>query len=235
MRRYSLNRYLVIGVVAVLLYSILLYSGTIYLQERLTEGLLKSTQAAEVVVALRPKLPFGLLSGNFTEAQIELDQAILGPITADKVILAGQQVDLALMRLIRGGPLTFDRLDTVDARLDLSEENLNAYFERFSIASQFLKVTCKTDSFQLGGVIPIVGRRLEVSLQGTLAVLPENRLRVIPIRLVVQNAEMPPVLLEELLQDYLIIPLDLTSLPVPLQLSEVLLAEGGVSVIAHTR
>lgn len=235
MRRYSLNRYLVLGVGAVLLYSVLLYSGTIYLQEQMAEGLVQSTGAAIAVVELRPKLPLGLLSGSFSEVKIELGQALLGPIVAEQVVLAGREVDIALLRLIRGGPLTFDRLDQVEARLDLSEENLNAYFERFSIAGRFFQVTCNTDTFQLSGVIPILGRRLEVSLQGTLAVLPENRLRVIPLRLVMQNAEMPPVLLEELLQDYLIIPLDLTSLPVPLELSEVLLAEGGVSVIAHTR
>ncbi|MBO8127078.1 MAG: DUF2993 domain-containing protein [Firmicutes bacterium] len=233
MRKRSVNIYMVSALGAVLLYSLLLYGGTVYLQQLAADGLLRSTGASRVEVELRPELPLGLLTGNFSSARLVLEDAVLGPINSERVIVNASGLNVAVLQLLTGGQFVLEEAGEVSARLDLTEENLNAYFDTLSLPKGLVKAEIASDSFQLTGEIPIAGRELTISLLAKLEVLPSNYLQILPQRLLVQNAEMPPILVERLLADYLVIPVDLSALPVELALTGIDLKEGQVSVYAE--
>ena len=231
MLKRSINHYLLASLMAVLVYSLLLYGGTAYLQEQVVQGLIRSTGASVVQAQLRPALPFGLLFGKFQRVHLELQEIDLGPLTAETIELTGEAVDVGL-RSIRQGRFTLDRVAQIQGRLDITEAALNAYFQRLTLPPGLIKAVVTPELFLLSGELPIMGRRLEVDLQAKLTVLPGNILQIVPVRLAIQKAQVPPVLIEQFLADYLRIPIDLTDFPVPLVLQEVVLSEGRVSVYA---
>lgn len=233
MARRTVNNYLIIALIAVLLYSLLLYGGTVYLQEQVQAGLTESTQAQSTRVKLTPALPLGLLTGSFSTVYLNLSQTDLGPISAETIEITGEDVNVSLWSLARTGEFALDSVGEVQARLDLTEEDLNAYFDQFSLPKGLIKAQISPDLFNLHGTIPILGRVLEIDLHGRVEVRPGNILQIKPVQLVALNAEVPAALVERILAEYLVIPIDLTSLPVPLSLERVTLSEGRVSIYAQ--
>lgn len=115
--------------------------------------------------------------------------------------------------------------DMTALRLYISQESLNDYLNGYLDLEYPMDVILEPGRARLHGPVDVLNQNLKITLEGTFKVEDQVRVLFEPQRLVVDDIQIPAFLMGNIMDD-MEFSLDLSGLPFPFKMDEIMVGEG---------
>ncbi|NLJ80891.1 MAG: DUF2993 domain-containing protein [Firmicutes bacterium] len=196
-----------------------------HLAESIGQRLQGEFRAEKVAVEIRSPWGFELFRGEIPCLEVVLERALVNGLTVQELQIRGHQVRFDPIELLRKGEFSsYEALD-LQARLHISQEDLNTLFWSRVDPERYFHLTLEPGEVGLEGQVDFWNIPLDLKLKGILEIQGDSVLRFVPHNLELQKTRIPPFLLEAL-NEYYSFSFDLEIPPYAVTISEVELEKG---------
>ncbi|MBE3577047.1 MAG: DUF2993 domain-containing protein [Limnochordales bacterium] len=218
-----------IGLVAVVLLSAEIWLpgwASTLLEEALRQEL---APAGFVEVKARSYPSFRLLAGRIDRFRAEGREFAVGGLRVEALIVEGQGVTYDSPSLYRRGEFRLRTADSLRVTLVVNERALNEFFWQQADPQHRFRLSFDGGQAKLQGSFSVLGREFNIMVSGRLIVKGSDRVAFEPERLSFEKLQLPAFVLKMLAERW-VIRLDFSSLPFPLELTDVRLTGGRLYV-----
>ncbi len=153
------------------------------------------------------------------------------PIAAFLASFQGVQVDV---RQILRGQLAVQSVRRLRTTVLLDEDGLNQYFWERVDKSKLFSIRLVGGFARLVGQVSLLGRPIELTLNGKFKIVGPTAVEYVPTELVVSQTRIPNFLLDAVMQERRFV-IDLAHLPVPVEIESIKVENGRVYVFGRER
>lgn len=197
---------------------------------RLEQSLRRSLgQPGWLQVQVRAFPAFRLLAGRIDRLHVEAREFPVGGLAVEACLLEGRGVVYDAPQLYRQGVFALNGLDSLRVSLVVNEKALNEYFWRQADPSHRFRLQLADSKASLSGSLEFLGRPLQLAVGGRLSIAGPTTLSFLPEELSLQQFQLPRFILDAFARRWTI-HLDFSSLPFPLQLTDVTVQQGRLYV-----
>lgn len=213
-----------------------------------TQVLLPPFFAARVEETLRAQFPdarvlevqlggfpaYRLLLGFIGGIRVDGQELTFEGVPVDRLLVQGRDVRIDLGHLMRTGQLRVLDARELQARVDISEGSVNRYLQAQRLPGGTFEAHVDEGLLRIEAGLQLVGTHVNVRIEGDFEVRDGTRIDFIPRHVSVDDAVVPPFLLESLVRSEAIrVGVDLDILPLPLRVQRVRLDPGWIAIDAE--
>lgn len=172
---------------------------------------------------------FRLLAGRIDRLRAEGREFPVGGLRVEALVVEGQGVTYDGPSLYRRGEFRLRGADALRVTLVVNEQALNEFFWQQADPQHRFRLTFTDGQARLQGALNVLGRELSIRVSGRLTVKGADRVAFEPEQLSLEKLELPAFVLNMLAERW-VIRLDFSSLPFPLELTDVRINGGRLYV-----
>lgn len=171
--------------------------------------------------------------GRIDRLIIDAKELVVGglPIAAFLASFQGLELDV---RKVFEGQLSVKSVRRLRATVLLDEQGLNEYLWEHVDESRLFSIRLVGEFARLVGQITVLGRPIELTLNGRFKTAGPVAIEYVPTELVVAQTRIPKFLLDALMQERRFV-VDLSKLPVPVEVESIKVEHGQVYVFGKER
>jgi len=193
---------------------------------------LRQTLGTDVEIRLDAYPSLRLLLGHFEKLSVVARGANLGGLEAEEYTLAAEQVTVNLRELLARRELKFVNQGRLTVQVTVAEGELSNFLRDKLPVLKDWRVQINAGNAVAVGKIPLRAIELDVRVHGKFQALGKEKIAFVTERVEVQGIELPPALVETLLEDAQFY-IDLKAAPMPLELIDVKMEPGRLIVRAR--
>lgn len=204
-----------------------------FFERRLERAIAQSSGGAALVsVQLTAAPAISLVTGSVRALAIDVRGATFGDLPVAAFLFDGRHLVVDVPRLLRGGGFALRHAERFNATLALREEDLNRYLWQKVDPSRQFRIELLRDGIHLAGRVSVLGFGVDVRVAGRFVVKDRTKIAFEPDEVALGQTRLPAFLQRMLAERWGML-IDLSSAPVPLELSELRSDQGMLFVYAH--
>lgn len=192
---------------------------------------LVSPQYVDVQIEAFPAAKLAL--GKVDKLTIDTKRLVVAELPVTAFLASAEDVDVNVRKLL-DGELAIDKARKLRVTVILDESGLNQYFWSKVDPGKTFSIRLVGGFARLVGTISLLGRPIELTLNGKFQVVDRTSVEYIPTELVVSQTKIPDFLLDAVLRDRRFL-IDLSSLPIPIEVEKITVEDGQVYVFGKER
>lgn len=192
---------------------------------------LVSPQYVDVQIESFPAAKLAL--GKVDKLTIDTKRLVVAELPVTAFLASAEDVDVNVRKLL-DGELAIDKARKLRVTVILDESGLNQYFWSKVDPGKTFSIRLVGGFARLVGTISLLGRPIELTLNGKFQVVDRTSVEYIPTELVVSQTKIPDFLLDAVLRDRRFL-IDLSSLPIPIEVEKITVEDGQVYVFGKER
>lgn len=184
-------------------------------------------QAENAQVAIEAMPAAKLLIGKMDTLSISAQSALVGQIRVDNLDLQGKNVQVNMNDLLFSKKLRFDAAKSLVLKGTIKEDALVAALQKKVDKLKDVEVEITPDAVQIQGNVPLAGRKIEVSIEGTIRA-QDGGIYFHMRKTSIHNAILGKAVLGSLFEDIMLA--DLRTSPFQLEATDVVQKNGEIDI-----
>lgn len=198
-----------------------------FAQKQASAILRSEAQAENAQVAIEATPAAKLLFGKMDTLSINAQNALVGQIRVDNLDLQGKNVQVNMNDLLFSKKLRFDAAQSLVLKGTIKEDALVAALQKKVEKLKDVEVEITPDAVQIQGNVPLAGRKIEVSIEGTIRA-QDGGIYFHMRKTSIHNAILGKAVLGSLFEDIMLA--DLRTSPFQLEATDVVQKNGEIDI-----
>jgi hypothetical protein len=198
-----------------------------FAQKQASAILRSEAQAENAQVAIEAMPAAKLLFGKMDTLSINAQNALVGQIRVDNLDLQGKNVQVNMNDLLFSKKLRFDAAQSLVLKGTIKEDALVAALQKKVEKLKDVEVEITPDAVQIQGNVPLAGRKIEVSIEGTIRA-QDGGIYFHMRKTSIHNAILGKAVLGSLFEDIMLA--DLRTSPFQLEATDVVQKNGEIDI-----
>lgn len=174
-----------------------------------------------------------LFLGQADKLSIDTKRLVVAELPVAAFLASAEDVQVDVLKLL-DGQLSITKARKLRVTVLLDEAGLNQYFWSKVDPGKTFSIRLVGGFARLVGTVNVLGRPIELTLNGKFQVVDKTAIEYVPTELVVSQMKIPDFLLDAILRDRRFL-IDLSALPIPIEVEKITVEAGQVYVFGKER